>query len=338
MVEIPDNYFSCDESGDDLCGKTVHQGDCGSCYACSIANNIQIQYTKLTKEEGHMRKEVFSAQQIIDCYYEPYDSQDLGKELENPYHKSGCSGGSPFYALLSVTEFASNSSYPYEDYYTWSSKINDDGTYEDICVKLGISGSNCSELWNEISLNNLKECRQDNYNQYIGHNINNLRWFDNYKWETIKYIIYTYKSFIASIYANDDLKLLNDKSIFECDIIDSHFHSPNHAVVVDGYGEERVGNETVRYLWIRNSWEDEHGGYGNAHFKLNFDPDKSCTLNSYYFDDSGEKVPVPSYVVYPYLIYDTFPIDPNDFDYDDIEPSNSIGLLTGLIILLMITI
>ena len=336
VVEIPDNYFSCDENGDDLCGKTVHQGDCGSCYACSIANNMQIQYSFLTKKMGHISKEVFSAQQVIDCYQMPFDSEDLDAQLENPYHKDGCSGGIPLIGLLSVDKFALNSSYPYEDYYTWSSKIYDDGSYQDICTELQIKDSNCSELWYEISLHNLKECRQDNYNKYIGHNVDNLRVFYNYNWETIKYVIYTYKSFIAGIYANDDLQLLSDKSIFECDIIDSHLHSPDHAVVVDGYGEEKVGDETIRYLWVRNSWGDYHGGYGNAHFKLNFDPDKSCGLNSYYVDASGQQINEPSYIVDPYLIHDVFPVDIDDEESE--EESSSIGLIIGIIALILIMI
>ena len=118
---IPDNYFSCDSKGDDLCGTVMDQGICESCYAASVANEAQIKYSVLTLEQGKKKKEVFSTQQLIDCY---------GRNtLEYP--KNGCNGGFSDIVLYATEQLALNSSYPYEDYYVSDKDAaNHDGLVE----------------------------------------------------------------------------------------------------------------------------------------------------------------------------------------------------------------
>ena len=58
--KIPENYFSLDKKWDNHCGKELDQEICVSCFECVIANNMQIQYSRITKEQW--QKKFFSPQ------------------------------------------------------------------------------------------------------------------------------------------------------------------------------------------------------------------------------------------------------------------------------------
>ena len=80
-----------------------------------------------------------------------------------------------------------------------------------------------------------------------------------------------YASDLFRLYYEIDKEALG---IWNCDV-DIQEVGTNHAVIVDGYGEEIVNGERIRYLWVRNSWGDDWGD--NGHFKINFD--MSCGIN-----------------------------------------------------------
>ena len=233
---IPDSYFSCD-IGNNYCGETINQGTCGSCYAAAVINDAQIKYSSLTEESGHKEKKMFSIQQLIDC--------SAGIE-----HNNGCCGGTSDIAIGSLTE----SKYlTFEDDYNYIDKDfagNDENLEE------------CK--------NNFHECKDIN-NMKKPLEFIDITYFSNLDWETIKLLIYTKRSFITSMYVSNDFeKYYDQQSIWSCEEkIDEV--GTNHAVIVDGYGIKN----SVKYLWVRNSWGDDWGY--NGHFRISFE--KSCGIN-----------------------------------------------------------
>ena len=289
MIEdVPDNYFSCDPNGDNLCGEPIDQGKCGSCYACSVANAAQIHYAQLTKEKGSMKKEVFSPQQLMDCLTH---SPDTG------YIKQGCNGGRIEHVLSSVESFELNSSYPYEDGTEWcmetKEEINKNGQCTYICQEL--DEERCEMAQQFLSIANLHKCKETGKSRPLSHDINQAYTFYECEWELIKYFIYKHKAILASI-EMPEVTIQNLEGIFECDKEPSEIHL-DHAVVIDGYGVEKVNGQDVNYLWIRNSHGKMFGKY-QEHFKLNFN--KSCGVNAK-SNVQGTVQPVPSIVMATYL-------------------------------------
>ena len=96
-------------------------------------------------------------------------------------------------------------------------------------------------------------------------------YFSNLDWDSIKLLLYTQKSALVGMHAsNNFLKYYDGKSIWTCDV-DYEKVRGNHAVMIDGYGEENG----IKFLWVRNSWGEDWGI--NGHFKMDFN--KSCGIN-----------------------------------------------------------
>ena len=97
--------YTAANTGDkvDYCGSTtVNQGSCGSCYAVSVAQLMQIQLAMLTGQ-----RKVISTQQILDC------AGGISRR---------CCGGFPQDVLDNHNAFVANDDYPYEEDETSSSE------------------------------------------------------------------------------------------------------------------------------------------------------------------------------------------------------------------------
>ena len=216
---------------------------------------------------------------------------------------TGCGGGNSDETIMNTKNIYLERDYPYVDY-----NIDQDN-------------------------NEAHDCRVPKNTPIMS--LYDLTYFSNLDWDSIKTLIYNKGSFITSMYASEDfVKYYSYDSdglgIWNCDV-DVQETGTNHAVVVDGYGEDNINGEYVKYLWIRNSWGDKWGN--NGHFKINFN--SSCGINDKvdlgYVSDRLKgtfKIPnfAPNYVV--------------NLKIDEINSIN-IGLITcatliGLIFILFI--
>ena len=218
-----------------LCGEIIHQGICGSCYAAAIANDAQIRYNYI------MKYSYLSNEKMNDKFSIQY--------LIDCGGNNGCGGGASDDTILEAKYLYLEKDYPYIDY--------------------NVDSDNEQQV-----LNNIHECSLKNNTKPIM-GVYDLTYFSNLDWESIKALIYNKGSFITAIYVSDDFDIYyNPLGIWNCDVNIQEVGT-NHAVVVDGYGEETINNERIKYLWVRNSWGDDWGY--NGHFRINFD--KSCGIN-----------------------------------------------------------
>ncbi|ELP85201.1 Xylem cysteine proteinase 2 precursor, putative [Entamoeba invadens IP1] len=69
LASIPDSYASCGSESDvNYCANiNIDQGLCGSCYAVSVAQQYTTLYAYLTEQNGAIKRQEMSAQQLIDC-------------------------------------------------------------------------------------------------------------------------------------------------------------------------------------------------------------------------------------------------------------------------------
>ena len=282
-IEIPDSYFSCDKINN-MCGKTIDQGKCGSCYAAAIINDAQIRYNYIKKHTFKLNEklnDIFSIQYLLDCG-----------------SNTGCDGGYSDETILNAKLLIPENEYPYEDMNTTNEKIS-------------------------------HECKIEDKDLHPVMYVYDLTYFSNLDWESIKALIYNKGSFITSMFVSDLFKLYysieNDYlkySIWNCDV-DININGTNHAVIVDGYGEEIVNGKNIKYLWVRNSWGDDWGD--NGHFKINFD--MSCGIN-----DKINLGYIDEYLNGTYEIINFVP----DYTFYENKSSTETVLSVGIIICIVI--
>jgi C1A family cysteine protease len=213
----------------------------------------------------------------------------------------GCDGGSSDLTLMNTRIILLEKDYPYEDFNT--------SCIDDECIEY------------------VKECRyNDNMKPIM--KVDGLTYFSNLDWETIKTLIYNKGSFITAMNA-DDLSYYDGSSIWSCD---ENIEEINHAVVVDGYGEEFINDKHIKYLWVRNSWGNDWGY--NGHFRINFD--NSCGINNKIkIDDSTYDIYnfVPDYIINDDIIDEI--INENE-DENESENSKIIIIIVSIIAAILV--
>jgi len=291
-TNIPDNYWSCDSSND-YCGQGIDQGMCGSCYAAAIANDAQIRYNIIAKRLYLHNLDLKS----LDLGYTKLDTPLSVQSLLDCGSLTGCAGGSSDSTIMKARFLFREEDYKYEVF--------------------NVSGNNKTEC--EM---NIHECRMKDKQPFM--RVEDLTYFSNLDWLTIKTLIYHKGSFITSMYASDDFLKYYAGGIWTCDADGSVV--VNHAVVVDGYGEEVTGGALKKFLWVRNSWGDDWGI--NGHFKIDFD--NSCGINDKIHLEDATEIDnfVPDYVIDEKIIEEI---------YDDVAKRDNI-LLVLLIIISVIVV
>eukprot|EP00811_Abedinium_folium_P032504 NODE_5543_length_1759_cov_3.511642.p1 GENE.NODE_5543_length_1759_cov_3.511642~~NODE_5543_length_1759_cov_3.511642.p1 ORF type:complete len:514 (+),score=113.20 NODE_5543_length_1759_cov_3.511642:49-1542(+) len=231
--------------GTDNLGENFAQGGCGSCYAFAAVLTLQARFRiRLKKQYDILYPLELSYKSVVQC---------------SPY-TAGCHGGWPYLAFKQTTEVgvplaecdSAKNIKSLDDMCTWECYRSTDGRTPPVLFHTadygmigGFAGGSSEEYLIRELYTNGPVCITITTN-----------------------VPTEFKSGQTSTPGSDVMMVMNnDKKMTEEYSTNEEFKQwtfAGHIIVATGYGEQQVGDDTVKYWHIRNSWRTHWGKHGYA--------------------------------------------------------------------------